>query len=346
MEVKKITVIIPIYNAEKYLKKCVESVINQSLKDIEIILINDGSIDNSLKICKEISRFDSRIKVISQKNRGVSDARNKGLKLAKGEYIAFIDSDDFIDETFLEKLYSKAKSKGYDLVESDYLLFYSNKKNKKNKHKLIKKCENIQEFKNNFIKKVILEGDRGAFLWNKLFKSNIIKENNLKFLETILEDYLFLMEYCVFVKTYISIQERLYYYRISENSLSKQINLNSFNNLLYIEKRKDFILKKLNFKEKEIRESKSWFLNYTYSIINTMFLYENKLTKKEKIYFIEKIVSNKVFLDIFKKNRKNKILDYVIKLSNYKSIVVYWYCSFFISIKRIIKKAINKKRKN
>ena len=101
-----ISVVVPIYNVEKYLKTCIETIIKQTYKNIEIILVNDGSTDNSLQICNEFKEKEKRIKVINKKNGGLSDARNIGLKKAKGKYICFIDSDDFINEKYIEELHS------------------------------------------------------------------------------------------------------------------------------------------------------------------------------------------------------------------------------------------------
>ena len=104
----KLSIIVPIYNAQNHLKKCIESIINQTEKDIEIILIDDGSTDDSLKICNEYQRKDFRINVIHQKNSGVSIARNQGIKIAKGEYIGFVDSDDWIDLDMFKRLLEEA----------------------------------------------------------------------------------------------------------------------------------------------------------------------------------------------------------------------------------------------
>lgn len=101
---KKVSIIVPVYNTEKYLKKCLDSIINQTHKNLEIILVDDGSIDNSGKIADDYAKKDKRIKVLHQKNQGQSTARNNGLRIATGEYISFIDSDDTIDKTFVEKL--------------------------------------------------------------------------------------------------------------------------------------------------------------------------------------------------------------------------------------------------
>lgn len=101
-----VSVVIPIYNVEKYLRKCIETVIDQTYTNIEIILVNDGSTDNSLQICNQFKEKDKRIKVINKKNGGLSDARNVGIKNAQGKYICFIDSDDFISEKYIEELHN------------------------------------------------------------------------------------------------------------------------------------------------------------------------------------------------------------------------------------------------
>jgi len=115
----KVSVIVPIYNVEPYLRRCLESLVNQTLKDIEIICINDGSPDKSLVILKEYAKKDERVKIINfKKNQGVSVARNSGLKIAKGEYIGFCDPDDYVDLDFYEKLYKLAQSKNADIAKA------------------------------------------------------------------------------------------------------------------------------------------------------------------------------------------------------------------------------------
>ena len=111
----KLSVIIPVYNVENYLRECLDSITSQTVKDIEIICIDDGSTDNSPKILKEYQKKDSRIKIITKENGGQASARNLGIKKAQGEYIAFIDSDDFIESEMLEKLYTKAKDNNLDI---------------------------------------------------------------------------------------------------------------------------------------------------------------------------------------------------------------------------------------
>lgn len=122
MTVPKVSIIVPIYNAEKYLEKCIRSIQEQTLKDIEIILVNDGSLDNSLDICMQYQKKDNRIEVIDQPNGGVSSARNAGLQIAKGEYIGFVDPDDWIDEDMYGNLYSKVIESQSDIIMCNYVI--------------------------------------------------------------------------------------------------------------------------------------------------------------------------------------------------------------------------------
>lgn len=121
----KVSIIVPIYNVGQYLTKCIESLINQTLEDIEIILVDDGATDNSTEICDEYALRDNRIKVIHKQNGGLSDARNTGIDVAKGEYLAFLDSDDWIEPNFYEYLYNVIQREQADIVQCDYIEAYN-----------------------------------------------------------------------------------------------------------------------------------------------------------------------------------------------------------------------------
>ena len=115
-----VSIIVPIYNVEKYIKECIDSIINQTYKNLEIILVDDGSPDCCPKICDEYSKKDKRIKVIHKENGGLSSARNAGLDVAKGEYVSFIDSDDVVDEKFIETLYNLCIENNCDISECNF----------------------------------------------------------------------------------------------------------------------------------------------------------------------------------------------------------------------------------
>jgi len=164
-----ISVIVPIYNAEKYLTECIESIRNQTYKNLQIILVNDGSTDMSLEICESFARIDSRILIINQKNLGVSAARNRGIEAANGEYIGFVDSDDYLDNQMYEKLLKTILVNNADICA---LMNYTIKPVSAevfNKTKL-NKCEALKEL---FLLRF------PTSLWAYLYKKEIIKQFRL-----------------------------------------------------------------------------------------------------------------------------------------------------------------------
>lgn len=164
----KVSIIVPIYNVEKYLERCIDSLIGQTLDDIQIILVNDGSTDNSGKIAKEYAiKYQDKIIYLEKENGGLSDARNYGLPYATGEYIAFLDSDDYIDKEAYKAMYDKVKQENADYIECDFIWEYPNK---------LKEDKRV-DYKN---KKEMLAFVR-VVAWNKLIKREVIEANNLKF---------------------------------------------------------------------------------------------------------------------------------------------------------------------
>ena len=179
-----ISVVIPIYNSSKHLRKCLESVVNQTYKNLEIILINDGSKDKSDEICREFAEKDNRIIYVSRENRGVSATRNQGIEMAGGDYFSFIDSDDYLELDTYEYLLNLIKEKDVDAVNYEYFITY---KDRETTHKLAQKNYGLFDRKESQKQLVY----NVAFAWNKLFSKKIIED--LKFDQTILrgEDSLF-----------------------------------------------------------------------------------------------------------------------------------------------------------
>lgn len=222
-----ISVIIPVYNVEKYLPRCLESVINQTYRNIEIIVVDDGSHDNCGKICDEYALKDDRIIVIHKKNAGVSCARNDGIETAKGRYICFVDSDDYVMPDYVEKLYKALVDNDADIVTCDY---YRNAGNELMKDVSadfpFQVIENDCQF---FYDKSIIEF-RAQVPWNKIFKADIISENNVRFLSDIPlgEDSLFVIEYIEYAERACFIEEKLYVYTDSDTSVCKSSEKRSF----------------------------------------------------------------------------------------------------------------------
>lgn len=229
----KVSVIVPAYNSEKYINQCITSIMQQTYKNVEIIIINDGSNDSTKNKIEELSRVDSRIKLFTQLNSGPSVARNKGIDEAVGEYVLFVDSDDKIEEVYIEKLVNKMINHYYDVVccgyveESKYGITQLN-------HFFCGEEElNKDEFINNIFNGV------GGVLWAKIFKRSILEKHNIKMNPNIFmcEDLLFILEYCQYSKKFGVIKDYLYRYnRLNEKSISSNIDISYFdnyNNVIY-----------------------------------------------------------------------------------------------------------------
>ena len=212
----KISIIVAVYNIEKFLPKCLDSLCLQSLNDIEIICVNDGSTDKSLDILNEYAKKDSRIKIINQKNNGVAAARNAGLSVAQGEYLQFVDGDDWINLNLCEKVYNVAQKNDSDIVMFN-VAFYDNKKNCVISGKFFNSSswtghvdENTAHVYSDCV--TIFYGNLSAA--NKLYRKSFIDSIGVKFPENVrFEDHLFHLE-SVFSSSRINIlDEQLYYYR-------------------------------------------------------------------------------------------------------------------------------------
>lgn len=211
----KVSVIIPVYNVEQYLKRCLDSIINQTLKDIEIILVNDGSTDNSLLICEEYAQKDERIKIVTRKNGGLSAARNTGLEHATGDYIGFIDSDDWVDTNFYEKLYNAAIENDCDITFGDII-----RKGEK-KHKIRLNIQNIEVAENIYDKINLARNVKNPGVWNKIYKKYLF-DDGLRFEEGIYyEDGEFSIAIINKCHKIASVPNTYYYYFVNPTSIVK-----------------------------------------------------------------------------------------------------------------------------
>lgn len=214
----KVSVIVPVYNVEKYLKQCLSSLVNQTLDEIEIIVVNDGTKDNSQSIIDDFKKQNPN-KIISliKENGGLSSARNYGLQYAQGEYIAFVDSDDFVDITMYEKMYSKAKEYNYDLVCCDF--------NELRNQKICPcSCKIDEDLKQ---KKKITEAmvDFYPSAWNKLYKHQLLKDYDMKFKVGVwFEDVEFIYRLLPYITSIGVVHEHFYQYVIREGSITSKID--------------------------------------------------------------------------------------------------------------------------
>lgn len=216
------TVIVPVYNVEKYLAKCLDSIAMQIFKDFECIIVDDGSTDNSNIIIDKYVNNDQRFKVIHQRNMGVSAARNAALDIAKGDYITFVDADDYISNDFLEKFALKISSTNADVVICG--LFKINKYSIEEK---VFESENTEEIKNNVL------GDLWpAYPCNKCYKKYLFKEIRFP-VGKFFEDLLTIPEVCLYAKKIVCIHNKLYYYNCQDtNSINKSITIEKLYNMV------------------------------------------------------------------------------------------------------------------
>lgn len=184
------SVVIPVYNAEKYVARCINSVLSQTYRNIEVIIVNDGSTDDSLKICEEISKYDDRIVIIDKKNSGVSDTRNIGIEAAKGDVITFVDADDELMPTFIHNYLNKMKQYDVDIVMGDAINVTGESRNPRNtflKNDLL--CD-----ANGAIKEVLNQKCVSGTCWAKLYKTALVKQVKFPKNITIGEDLRFLLD--------------------------------------------------------------------------------------------------------------------------------------------------------
>lgn len=214
----KVSIVVPIYNTELYLRKCIDSLVNQTFKDIEIILVNDGSTDGSEKIIKEYSKLYDNIKVFTKKNGGLSDARNYGIKKSSGDYIAFVDSDDYVRKNMIEELYNEALNRDLDVVVCDTYNVYQ-----ENDKETIIKIDSNKNYSDDNVKNYLISPPMACI---RLFNRNIF--NNLKFKENIYyEDLELCLKVVNITKKIGFVDKALYYYLQREDSIMKQKKFNN-----------------------------------------------------------------------------------------------------------------------
>ena len=297
----KVSVIIPVYNVENYLEQCLDSVINQTLKDIEIILVDDGSTDSSLSICNEYAQKDSRITVLTQQNKGAGAARNMGLERATGEYLSILDSDDYFELNMLEKMYNKAQSTEADIVVCDVNHFDNALMEIKyieaiNKSVIPKKeVFNYKDFPN------YIFNCFQNWTWNKLFKREFIQKNNIQFQEIQRTNDLYFTCCALVLAARISyLDERMVCYRIGTTSNAQSTNYKAPTDFA-----KAFIKLKDFLEQKNIyNEVKSSYINWAVSgclyNLHTLYNYP-KSYKKLRNYLIDTGFKQ---MDITEENQK------------------------------------------
>lgn len=302
----KVSIIIPIYNVEKYLDKSVQSARNQTLQDIEIILVDDESPDGCPQMCDEYAMLDSRIKVVHKKNGGLGFARNSGLEIATGKFVTFLDSDDFVDLYTYEHLYNIAKAENFDAVYYKFERFVN-----EDAVKDAEVCNKITKYKNEGVKDLMLDiiaSEPSAKVDHKIhcssctamYRMDIIKNNNVRFhseRELISEDLIFNLDFLKYANNIAFNNGAHYHYRVNPISLTSTI-------------RTDRIEKNLTL-YKYIKDNiENWGLNYDkgYERVcrlfigysrNAISLYLNSKKSKNKKLWLKNEINRPIWKTIF-----------------------------------------------
>ena len=291
-----VSVILPCYNVEKYIEKCISSLLKQSFKYFEIVCINDGSTDSTLDIIEAFAKLDKRIKVINKENSGISSARNTGIDNASAGYICFIDSDDWVSENYLESLYNAIKKYNADISASTTIRWRKNRQKYRVHYTEEKVYETLED------KVEICSVPKCCYVWNKLYKTEIIKHH--KFADGVyFEDMLWTPEILKNSGKLVTVPDTNYFYRVNKTSIVKEqpsdkkqedsYNAHKFiieffeENGLYLDKKHKVITKKigylLNFPLYRIKEFNGWFTCYLFNLIP---LFRYSITRYRDFYKI------------------------------------------------------------
>lgn len=335
-----VSIIIPAYNVENYIERCVQSCIAQTFKNIEIIIVNDGSTDKTLNILYKLKDKDNRIVIINQKNSGSMEARKSGWKIARGKYILFVDGDDYINKNTIEVLYKNASENDYDIVCYKFFIEYKNGIREKESENQIKRN------KQDKLIKLLFEGKINHNMWSKLIKKDFVVKNNIEFPSDFSygEDMAFVYTLSMYNPKFNILNEYLYNYCKREGSLDSGINEKTseiLKALMFIEKqmkknniynkykeefeylsfvqayytRKDYIFNNKDYISKTL--FKNWkILKIKINIYNNRF-YKNLYKNESRIaIFIEEVCKNSYYLG----RLYYKVFKYTNKLTKRKNI--------------------------
>lgn len=307
----KVSVIIPIYKVEKYLSRCLDSVVNQTLEDIEIVLVDDGSPDSCPEICDRYAKKDSRIKVIHKKNEGLGYARNSGMLIATGEYIAFLDSDDYVSKDMYEKVYSELKRTDADCCVTGYVV----KKDSGDEiHKENPLGTAVYE-SDDIITKVLAgmlgskpdqarDTDVGMSVWKCVYRKELLQDKGILFpseRELISEDIIFQIRVLPQVKRVCTLSEGMYYYCENSNSqsLTKTYSKDKFDRYKKLYNVELEMLSKIKFCEETRLRATRMFLGNTRVCIKQI-CQSTENSKQEKKTLLQEICDDKEIQDVLK----------------------------------------------
>ncbi|WP_315119221.1 glycosyltransferase family 2 protein [uncultured Clostridium sp.] len=328
----KVSIVLPAYNCESTLEATINSVLKQTYTDYELIIINDGSTDETKQICDEFSNLDNRIICFHTLNKGVSEARNKGIEYISGEYLMFIDSDDTYDPTMIESMIKYISKPGVDMVCCGYRKIFKKKRKSEEEFSLEEQFVNDTNYMINVIEKL---KDHYLYnqIWNKIYRVDIIKKYNIMMDKELDmgEDYRFNVDYTQNIRSIYILNKVLYSYIVGEEGLTFKYRENEFSrrisNLNYYKKLYDKYDVKSDYLDKQYL--KALFASIVYSFSNN-----TKKSYKDRINMIESFTSNedinRVVRNSTSKDISTLIMKMTIKLNNKNLILLISYILYLI----------------
>lgn len=331
----EISIIVPVYNVEQYLERCIESILAQTFTDFELILVDDGSCDKSKDICNYYEKKDFRVKVISKSQEGVSRARNVGIEYAKGEFILFSDSDDYVEADWCEKLLKSIKDNKSDLGICGYWV-------------CINEIKNSKVFRNDTVESLIQSNEFFELrkyhllncVWNKIFLNKIIKQYNIRFNENVEqgEDTLFVLKYISKIRNISIINEPLYnYIRYNSENLS-----NKYNNKLYEIYSSIFqeLYNVSNSTHCEWKKYKEYYYTEYFkallTVLDNTMKSNNRISFIKKIKYNNKILNNKMFSECLENANLSEYNEYYIGILRKKKYIYFYIFNKLFKIKNNI----------
>lgn len=340
----KVSIIVPIYNVEKYLDRCMQSLLNQTLKDIEIIMVDDGSPDNCPKMCDEYAKKDERVKVIHKQNAGLGYARNSGLEIAIGEYVAFVDSDDYVELDAYEKMYTSVKQYESDAVFTGFkteLVPDVWDKVEVDGQKLVLSKEKTFEYALDMIANLPYkkkEREHYMSVWHSLYKKSIIDAYNLKFVSERdygSEDLPFQIDFLTKSNSMVILPFVSYYYCLNGTSLTATFNQDKFERYVRL---RTLLISKLGKDANVMLRINRFIIGYGRAqMINLM-----ASNEKRKYAVLQNMISHPVWREVS--------AEYKTEYLSIPNAIMYWltvrkwccvlwiYCKLFLFVKRAMKK--------